>query len=570
MSQNASFIRKIIYGCGIIALLFPLYLLGQPSTSAPDSAGDGSGGAPGGVLAQMRSKYGLSQAELGQIDPASETMKMATLGLRAFASQILWTKANTYKKTESWDRFAAVLKQISRLQPNYISVWEFQAHNMAYNVSAEFDDYRARYHWVLKGLDLLLEGTKYNQRNPRLYWNLGWFTGHKMGISDEKVQYRQMFRDDTDFHNSLLGYIPLDSARGVDGKPDSWLVGWLWYLQAHSVAEKGVPDTWVQMDANSAGYGDKRRSAVIFYSDPPMALMSYAEAVTEEMIPGEKTRSAWKGAGTAWKEFGDMDIPTTFEHTVRLSNRDRLKEEVDQLHAKLEAMAPGLREKIRAERKEKLAPEERVAFDTYEERKRQLTEDEAAAFSRAYEKLTVTDMDLAEAMPEELRATARAYAMQAMQSSILGERTGSYATIVNYDYWKTRSEVEASKVTADARRFMMLADQKRAGAAPEEAKELYEQAWTEWAKILEQYPQLVERDLADDLKEVILRYKLVLDQLDEEFPKDFKLQVLAQQLEEDAAMEAGEGAPPPPPGGQGGDPGQGPGGGQGPPPTSNL
>jgi hypothetical protein len=140
---------------------------------------------------------------------------------------------------------------------------------------------------------------------------------------------------------------------------------------------------------------------------------------------------------------------------------------------------------------------------------------------------------------------------------------------VNYDYWKTRSEVEASKITADARRFMMLADQERAKAAPDKAKVLYEQAWTEWAKILEQYPELIERDLADDLKEVVFRYKLVLDQLDEEFPKDFKLQVLAQQLEEDAAMEGGGGGPPPPPGGQGQDPGQRQGDGQGQPPPPN-
>ena len=195
---------------------------------------------------------------------------------------------------------------------------------MSYNVSAEFDDYRARYHWVCKGLDFLLEGTKYNQRNPRLYWNLGWFTGHKMGISDEKTQFRQMFRDDTDFHNSLLGFISVDSARGPDGKPDSWLVGYLWYLKAHSVAESGVPGTWVQLDSSTGGYADKRRSPVIFYSDPSMALMSHAEAVTDEMIPGEKTRNAWARAGTSWKAFGDMDIPTTFEHTVRLNNRDRL------------------------------------------------------------------------------------------------------------------------------------------------------------------------------------------------------------------------------------------------------
>ena len=34
------------------------------------------------------------------------------------------------------------------------------------------------------------------------------------------------------------------------------------------------------------------------------------------------------------------------------------------------------------------------------------------------------------------------------------------------------------------------------------------------------------------MQEVIIRYKLVLDQLDEEFPKDFKLQMLAKPDED--------------------------------------
>ena len=83
MTQNASFIRKIAYGFAIVVLLFPLFLLGQPATSSSGSTTEeGGGGSSGGVLVRMRSDFGLSQAELGQIDPASETMKMATLGLR--------------------------------------------------------------------------------------------------------------------------------------------------------------------------------------------------------------------------------------------------------------------------------------------------------------------------------------------------------------------------------------------------------------------------------------------------------------------------------------------------------
>ncbi|MCH5374699.1 MAG: hypothetical protein JJ992_12045 [Planctomycetes bacterium] len=52
MSHDASFRRKVIYGAAIALLLIPLFLLGQPATT----------GSSGGALAQLRSKYNLSQA----------------------------------------------------------------------------------------------------------------------------------------------------------------------------------------------------------------------------------------------------------------------------------------------------------------------------------------------------------------------------------------------------------------------------------------------------------------------------------------------------------------------------
>ena len=80
MNLNQSFVRKIIYLVLVALLLFPIYRLGQPATVKED----------GGTLAQMRSKYGMSQAQLGEIDPASESIKLATLGLKAFAVNFLW------------------------------------------------------------------------------------------------------------------------------------------------------------------------------------------------------------------------------------------------------------------------------------------------------------------------------------------------------------------------------------------------------------------------------------------------------------------------------------------------
>ena len=104
-------------------------------------------------------------------------MKLSTLGLRGVAANILWGWANYYKKIEDWDKLEMTVNQIIRLQPNFVEVWDFQAHNLSYNVSVEFDDYRMRYQWVKKGIDFLILGTHYNRDEPGLLSQVGWFVG---------------------------------------------------------------------------------------------------------------------------------------------------------------------------------------------------------------------------------------------------------------------------------------------------------------------------------------------------------------------------------------------------------
>ena len=96
-----------------------------------------------------------AQVNLGEVDPASETIKLATLGLRGVAVNLLWEKANYYKKAEDWTNLTATLEQLAKLQPNFITFWKFQAWNLTYNVSVEFDDYRDRYYYVRRGIEFL-------------------------------------------------------------------------------------------------------------------------------------------------------------------------------------------------------------------------------------------------------------------------------------------------------------------------------------------------------------------------------------------------------------------------------
>ena len=188
MSEKKIFYRKLIYIAVIVALLYPLSLLSQPATRE----------STGGALASLRQEHKLSQADLGEIDPSSVTMRLATLGLGNIAVNILWDRANEYKKKEDWISLEATLKQIVKLQPNFFKVWDYQAHNLSFNISAEFDDYHDRYMYVIEGIHFLREGVEKNESEPRLLNRIGWYLAQKIGRADEHRLARQHKREEAE------------------------------------------------------------------------------------------------------------------------------------------------------------------------------------------------------------------------------------------------------------------------------------------------------------------------------------------------------------------------------------
>jgi hypothetical protein len=290
MTQRDSFHRKIVYLVAMAVLAVVVFWLSTPASADKE----------GGQLAKLRERYGLGQANLGQVDPASETMRFLTLGLRGVAVTLLWEKANYYKKVEDWTNLTATLEQLAKLQPNFITFWKYQAWNLTYNVSVEFDDYRDRYYYVRRGIEFLKEGERYNRDNPQLLSELGWFHGHKLGRADEKTEYRRLFKNDDDYH-------PPD--RTPDQR-DNWLVAKEWYLKAIEAVDKG-------------GKSIGKKSPRDFYSDPAKAQINYAEAIEDEGS-FEKARRAWVLAGQEWRDFGRKPILHSFGDWLQLGEEPRL------------------------------------------------------------------------------------------------------------------------------------------------------------------------------------------------------------------------------------------------------
>jgi hypothetical protein len=496
MSSNQSFVRKVVYITIIALLLIPLSIMSRPATSK--KVGERFELNPGGVLANMREEAGLSQARLGEIDPASEAMKLATLGMRGIAVNFLWEQANDYKRKKNWDKLSTSLEQISRLQPNFVSVWEFQAHNMSYNVSVEFDDYRQRYHWVKKGIDYLFEGIVFNRDEPRLLWYAGWMVSQKLGRSDERVQFRRMYRNDEDFHKLLLKQqIDLEEAK-VDGKPDNWLTGRLWFLKAQNAVNQGK--------------SLRGKSPAVFHSSPVMSRINFVS--DEEREPGfnmENTRGQWRIASEEWTAFGNRPLPTSAGFTVELNKLENRQEEMEDKLKQLEALAPGARQRITAEKKKQLAPDYLAALEKSPE-KRSTTEQIKA--EAANERVQPTLDELANSAVKEDIVRARRLAKEAFYDLEYQRLCRTSRRVVNFEFWRDRCQSGLTEVNALARKRMYEAKEAYAKPDLQGAHDKFEESFHAWAQVLKDYPSLYEDADNSDIVDAVELYTRVREQLD--------------------------------------------------------
>ena len=147
MNQQKRFYRRIVSIGIVIALLLVLNWMGHPTRlqGKVGSADTEKTYAPGGKLARLRDEYGLSETRLGQIDPAGSAMKLATFGMRGVAVDLLWNRSLECEKRSDWESVRTIGEQITSLEPHFITIWDFVGWKLAYNASAQYDDYRERY-----------------------------------------------------------------------------------------------------------------------------------------------------------------------------------------------------------------------------------------------------------------------------------------------------------------------------------------------------------------------------------------------------------------------------------------
>jgi len=511
MNRSPLFGRKLVYLLILVAMLVPLYLLGQPA----------GGGDSGGTLSEMRNEFNIAESDLGEISPASETMKLASLGLRGVAATLLWNKAHEYKVLHEWDRLKAALNNIALLQPHFDKVWEHQAHNLAYNVSTEFDDYRQRYEMVREGTEFLTRGVRQNRNAPRLVWYTGWFYGSKMGMADEKVQFRRLFNEDEVLHESLMEQgIAVDSpdARGPHG-PDNWLVGRLWLFYGYDLVDSGVKI--------------RRQTPLNFYETGPKWRLKFAEAIEKEGILDDRAIDAWQRASQDWEELGNRSIPTTARFTVKLGQIDELMRQRDEKIAQLRSLAAETYDAMQATKIKLLPPPMQAAWQKSPEER---SDDERSMIPNIKELIEPDLEQVAKSSDPSVRLRAVELVEEVKELSERITKTDGYRNQINYGYWMSLALAEQEERTVRARRLIYEAEQANANAELDEAIDLYEQAFAIWAEIFDDYPILTIDDAAIDLYESIRRYTIAVDS--EELPEDFPLLTFVQLMGEDGQIDS--------------------------------
>jgi len=475
---------------GIAVLLVPLSALSQPADSS----------SPGGLLARLRAKAGLSQANLGEVDPASETMRFATLGLKNIAVTLLWDRANHYKKVEDWSSLSATLEQMTKLQPNFYSVWDFQAHNLSYNISVEFDNYRDRYAWVMKGIEFLRQGIGYNTREPRLLGRMGWFIGQKIGKSDEAKQFRRLFKADDDFHDR-------DDPDRTLPERDNWLVAREKYRAGQALADRGAP---------------LKTPPLNFHSEPMMMAINHARALADDGEFGPTAKDAWKLANEELGRFAERDVPTSWGVPIQLRLREAEEKRAAQLVDELEKLLPGQFAALEDAKRATLSPEQKavLAIPPLDR-----TEAQHQAAALAASQIQVTWRMVVRQAPADVREKAESLFREYNQSQERVTMIERYRDIVNFDFWKAACEAEITDAALQARERAWRADGEFRAARLQSAKQAYEESFAAWRQVLDASAVLRQDPFtAQDLAEIVGRYRKLLEQLDEPFPQPFVLQ----------------------------------------------
>ena len=133
------------------------------------------------------------------LENAPPSLAFASVAMGAFRGlvvDILWLRADRLKDQGQFFDAKQLAEWITVLQPRFAAVWQFQAWNMAYNISVAIpaSQPEQRWRWVKNGIELIRDqGIEMNPKNILLYREIAFIYQHKIGsVSDDVHKYYKL------------------------------------------------------------------------------------------------------------------------------------------------------------------------------------------------------------------------------------------------------------------------------------------------------------------------------------------------------------------------------------------
>ena len=248
------------------------------------------------VLKPKSVQYKLAQSELGDVDPVAGSTHLVLAGFKGIAVTMLWSQAIELKREQRWFEIEPVLGLITKLQPHFLKPWTYQAWNMAYNISAEWESVDDKYDWTRRGIDFMKDANRVNDDQPDMEWYTGWLYFNRFGVSDENEYLRQMFREETDAEFAQPK---------VSRVQDAYLKSYDYFKNANDMVMR-------------LKQKPKQRGIVPFMSYEPLSWIKYADKLNEEGTYGERATNAWRTGEEEWRKFGRRGTTGRSDDTFKM------------------------------------------------------------------------------------------------------------------------------------------------------------------------------------------------------------------------------------------------------------
>jgi hypothetical protein len=183
----ASRSRKFAYAGGILILFFAMLFHRRDEVE------------------EAAKRHDLRETDLGQVDLGGSTARFVLTSFRGPLICLLWWDSTERFARHEFQEVELRYRALTKLQPHFRSPWQYQAHNLAYNMSVEFDRVEDKYFWISQGIRWAALGEATNRRriydesspgnrrvlgDPDMRQYVGFMLQDKMSVSDEVNTHR--------------------------------------------------------------------------------------------------------------------------------------------------------------------------------------------------------------------------------------------------------------------------------------------------------------------------------------------------------------------------------------------